>query len=61
MVAVVQGHVLTDYNATKYIVDWFDGQLSQTNGEALSKSASSGVTDGYKAPYGTLPPLAQER
>lgn len=56
MVKIVQGHVLTDYEAARQILDWFDGQTAQVRGDPLNKLMSTAYIDGYNAPYGTLPP-----
>jgi hypothetical protein len=57
MVKLVQGHVLTDYNATTGITDWFDGENERLWGGVMPKSFSQSFADGYNATYGTLPPV----
>ena len=40
MVKVVQGHVLTQVNATTRINDWFDGQSARLWGDAIPTGKS---------------------
>jgi len=57
MVRVINGHVLTELNATTHINDWFDGQTAHLQGRPLSKMYSTNAfIAGYNATYGTLPP-----
>jgi GH35 family endo-1,4-beta-xylanase len=57
MVKVIKGHVLTEYNATTHISDWFDGQNAHIQGRPLSKMyATNAYIAGYNATYRTMPP-----
>ena len=58
MMKVIQGHVLTEYNATTHITDWFDGQSERLWGGGIPKAKSypdSEFVAGYNTTYGILP------
>ena len=54
MMKVVNGHVLTEYNATTHITDWFDGQSARIWGDVIPKAKSypnSEFVAGYNSTY----------
>jgi hypothetical protein len=61
-VIIVQGHVLTDLNATAYITGWRDGQATRMDGLPRGPVIGSpfdydkGFYAGFDAPQDTLPP-----
>ena len=58
MVKVIHGHVLTEYNATTRINDWFDGQSAHLWGDPIPTGKSypnSEFVAGYNTTYGILP------
>jgi hypothetical protein len=65
-VMVVQGHILTDLNATAYLDGWFDGQYAHSQGQPripednIFYEHEQGFYDGYDAPRPTLPAVASE-
>jgi hypothetical protein len=61
MVKQINGSLLIDYNAAKDILDWFDGQTANGNGDPIPKAHSLAFADGYNAPYGTLPSYIDDK
>jgi hypothetical protein len=65
-VVIIQGHILSDENASAYMDGWFSGQYAHWRGfgrnapDSIFAQYDQGFYDGYDAPYPTLPAVASE-